>query len=178
VIENGNAAEVTDFAESCRKLDVGSRRTGVSRGVVMGEQDRRGAGLDQGSEDVARMKLDAGEASAGEHLVEQNPMPDVEGDRPELLDGCVREARSHVRPHFRRSREPPTAYRPPGDADAGEFQGVAKAPRLAVMNAGSDELGFGCIGKGRESAERSENAARLVDVHVERAGNEVGMGRI
>ena len=59
VIEDGDAAKVTDLAEALGELDVLARRGRITRGMVVGEDDGGDAGSDELAEYVSRMNLDA-----------------------------------------------------------------------------------------------------------------------
>src|SRR5579884_3068610 len=74
VVENSDSAEIADLAQPEGELDVGTRRCWVSGRVVVDEDDRRGRGSDERSEHVARVNLDAGQATSTEELVEEDPM--------------------------------------------------------------------------------------------------------
>jgi len=97
--------------------------------VVVAEDDRRGAGLDEHPEDVARMNLDAREAASRDELVDHDAMPDVEADEPELLDGQARESRSHVCPDIARGGETLSDLRSRSHALTSELKRSSDEPR-------------------------------------------------
>ena len=66
--------------------------------MIVTEENRCGPGPDDRTEDVAGVDLDAGETPAGEHLVEEDAVSDVDRDGPEFFDGETLKSRPHVGP--------------------------------------------------------------------------------
>ena len=136
----------------------------------MAEDDGRRPGPDQRPEDVARVNLDACEAPAGKDLVEQDPVPDVDGDGPELLGGAVGEAGAHVSPDLRGSAKASAENRPVADCGSRQGDGLAKPAGFGRVNAGGSEFGFLGGAEGFEAAESQEESLR----RGERDGQDVG----
>ena len=160
VVENRNAAQVSDFAQSHGQLDVRSGRAGISRRVVVAEDDRRGSHADEASENVSRMDLDPGEAPASANLVCNNPVPDVEGDEPELFDGYSRESGAHVEPDVVSAGQSLAELRHRADAHPRQFEGRSEKRHSPFGDGCSGKIGFRCVCQAGEAADAAEDRSR------------------
>ena len=128
--------------------------------MVVDEDHRSHASADQASEDVARVNLNAGEASPSGHLVEDDAMSHVETEYPELLDRQAGQARLHVlvdvARHGHAASDPGTCPH----AGASELEGGSDYARAFARQARTHEIRLGGVGQTAQTAELRQDGDR------------------
>jgi hypothetical protein len=105
MVKDRNAAQLPDFAQAVGEVKILPGRGGLAGRVVVAENDRGNALLDEHSKYISGVNLDAGQAATRQTRLEANAVPNVETERPELLDRFVAKARSQMRPDVGRLSE-------------------------------------------------------------------------
>ena len=108
--------------------------------MVVTEDGCRRAGLDEASKDVARVNLDAGKAAQPATLVEEDTMPHIERDGPELFGRQAGEACAHVEPDVRSTSETRADPRSLADRRPRKLERGANQARSLPGNGGTNEI--------------------------------------
>jgi hypothetical protein len=141
----------------------------------MAEDHRGCSDADQGAKDISGVDLDACQGSARAAFVEEDPVADIEGDGPELLDGLTAETslevlpdiggRAETFPDLRRIAHRATSELDRRPNESGPVRSDPDGAQICLARVGqSPQPSGGCQYSVRPSGPATENDCQKLDL--------------
>src|SRR3990172_6053458 len=123
VIENLDSHDPPRLAETPRQGQIFPRGSGVTRGMIMKQDEARRLKSHRLSKDFAGMHQATIEAPARDHLEPLQAVASIQDEQTELLHWLGSESRQEVFPHLARSSEDGTRLRGLGEHPPSQLEG-------------------------------------------------------